>query len=68
MCGYFDDEKIKKSTQISELFTFQMSEADSMVQYREIFSRKLWAFGKAKVWQGCSTGWPSFARYWGKLL
>jgi hypothetical protein len=31
MCCYFDDEKINKSTQISELFTFQMSEADSMV-------------------------------------
>jgi hypothetical protein len=29
---YFDNEKINKSTQISELFKFQMSEAGSMVQ------------------------------------
>jgi hypothetical protein len=32
MCYYFDGEKINKSTQITKLFNFQMSEAGSMLQ------------------------------------
>jgi hypothetical protein len=36
---YFDNEKINKSTQISEMFTFEMSEAGSIVQntFKHVF-------------------------------